>query len=126
MAERQSYHIKGMEHGAPIPNGARVGNVIFSSAISGRDPETGQTPADADEQAAVLFRNLALFLREAGASPDNVGHMTVFLQEEKYRDAINKEWVKMFPDEHNRPARHALKAELRGGLLFQVEIIAVV
>ncbi len=126
MAERQSYHIKGMEHGAPIPNGARVGNIIFSSAFSGRDPQTGQVPSDPEEQAAVMFRNLAQFLEEAGASPDNVGHMTVFLAEEKNRDAINKEWIKMFPDEHNRPARHALKAELRGGLLFQVEIIAVV
>ena len=124
--QRESFHIKGMEHGAPIPNGARVGNIIFSSAISGRDPETGELPADPDQQAAVLFRNLERFLSAAGASPANVGHMTVFLQEERYRDAINKEWLKMFPDEHDRPARHAQKAEIRGGMLFQVEIIAVV
>jgi len=32
----------------------------------------------------------------------------------------------MFPDKYNRPARHALKADLRGGgLLFQIELIAV-
>ena len=125
-AQRQSIHLKGQEHAAPIPNGARIGNIIFSSAFSGRDPQTGQVPSDPEEQADVMFRNLAQFLEEAGASPANVGHMTVFLADEKYRDAVNKAWIKMFPDEHDRPARHALKAELRGGLLFQVEVIAVV
>ena len=37
MARRKSIHIKGMEHGAPIPNGVVIGNMIFSSAISGKD-----------------------------------------------------------------------------------------
>lgn len=41
MAKRKSIHIKGMEHGAPIPNGAVLGNIIFSSAISGKDAATG-------------------------------------------------------------------------------------
>ena len=31
----------------------------------------------------------------------------------------------MFPDEHSRPARHAVKTELRGEVLFQAEIVAV-
>jgi hypothetical protein len=31
----------------------------------------------------------------------------------------------MFPDEHDRPARHALKVELRGSVLFQIEVVAV-
>jgi hypothetical protein len=31
----------------------------------------------------------------------------------------------MFPNEEDRPARHAITAELRGGMLFQLEIIAV-
>ena len=44
---------------------------------------------------------------------------------EKYRDNINGPWEKMFPDAHDRPARHALKVDLRGKNLFQIEIIAV-
>jgi len=51
--------------------------------------------------------------------------MKVYLKEEKYRDSVNKAWVKMFPDEHDRPARHALKVDLRGEVLFQIEVIAV-
>lgn len=125
MAKRKSIHIKGMEHGAPIPNGVVMGNMVFSSAISGKDPKSGVLPEDPDQQAEALFNNLRTFMEQAGGTPDNIGHMTVFLKEEKYRDSINKAWNKMFPDEHDRPARHALKAELRGNMLFQVELIAV-
>jgi 2-iminobutanoate/2-iminopropanoate deaminase len=125
MAKRKSIHIKGMEHGAPIPNGAVIGNMVFSSAISGKDAKTGVLSKDPDEQAEAMFRNLGLFMEQAGGTPENIGYMTVFLKEEKYRDSVNKAWQKMFPDEHDRPARHALKAELRGEMLFQIQIIAV-
>jgi 2-iminobutanoate/2-iminopropanoate deaminase len=114
-----------MEHGAPIPNGAVLGNVIFSSAISGKDAKTGILSPEPDEQAEAMFRNLRLFLEEAGASLANVGYMKVYLREEKYRDAVNKAWLKMYPDEHDRPARHATKVDLRGDNLFQIEVIAV-
>ncbi len=125
MAKRKSIEIEGMKHGAPIPNGAVIGNFIFSSAISGKDPKSGVLPDDPDEQAEVLFQNLRIFMEKAGGTPDNIGHMTVFLKDEKHRESINKAWIKMFPDEHDRPARHAVKAELRGKVLFQVEVIAV-
>ena len=45
--------------------------------------------------------------------------------DDKYRESINKEWLKMFPDENSRPARHALPAPIRGGFYFQVEVVAV-
>lgn len=125
MTQRRSIHIPGMKHGAPIPNGAALGNLIFSSAISGKDAKTGVLSPDPDEQAEAMFRNLRLFMETAGGTPANVGYMKVYLRDEKLRDAVNKAWLKMFPDEHDRPARHALKAELRGDVLFQIEVIAV-
>src|ERR1044071_191436 len=124
MAKRKSIHIKGMEHGAPIPNGAVIGNIVFSSAISGKDAKTGVLSSNPDEQAEAMFRNLRLFLEEARATPDSIGYMTVFLKEEKYRDAVNKSWIEMFPDEHDRPARHAVNAELRGDVRFQIQMVA--
>jgi 2-iminobutanoate/2-iminopropanoate deaminase len=125
MAKRKNFHIKGMEHGAPIPNGAAIGNMIFSSAISGKDAKTGVLSPDPDEQAAAMFRNLQLFMETAGGTPADIAYMKVYLKEEKLRDSVNKAWLKMFPDEHDRPARHALKVELRGEVLFQIEVIAV-
>jgi 2-iminobutanoate/2-iminopropanoate deaminase len=125
MAKRKSLHIKGMEHGAPIPNGVVIGNMIFSSAISGKDAKSGVLSPDPDEQAAAMFRNLSLFMETAGGTPANIAYMKVYLKEEKLRDSVNKAWLQMFPDEHDRPARHAIKAELRGEVLFQIEVIAV-
>ena len=125
MAKRKSIHIKVMEHGAPIPNGVVMGNLVFSSAISGKDAKTGVMSTDPDEQAQAMFRNLALFMEAAGGTPDNIASMKVYLKEEKYRDSVNKAWEKMFPDAHHRPARHALKADLRGDMLMQIEVIAV-
>ena len=125
MAKRKSIHVDGMEHGAPIPNGVVIGNMIFSSAISGKDAKTGILSSNPDEQAEAMFRNLGLFMEKAGGTPDNIAHMKVYLKEEKFRNSVNKAWLKMFPDEHDRPARHAVKVELRGDILFQVEVIAV-
>jgi 2-iminobutanoate/2-iminopropanoate deaminase len=125
MAKRKGIHIKGMEHGAPIPNGVVIGNMIFSSAISGKDAKTGVLSPDADEQADAMFRNLRLFMETAGGTPENIAYMKVYLKEEKLRDSVNKAWLKMFPDEHDRPARHATRTELRDDNLFQIEVIAV-
>jgi enamine deaminase RidA (YjgF/YER057c/UK114 family) len=122
---RRSIHLEGLEHGAPIPSGAVVGNMVFSSAISGRDPQTGTAPADPDEQAAQMFRNLRRFMEAAGGTPEDIGHLTLYLKEEKYRDAVNKAWLAMFPDAASRPARHAVKAEMRADVLFQVAVIGV-
>lgn len=122
---RQIITIPGTPHGAPIPNGAKIGNMVFSSAIGGRDVEKKALPEDPDEQAAAMFKNLRTFMEQAGGTPDNIAHMTVFMKDEKYRDNVNTEWEKMFPNADDRPARHALKAELRGGMLFQIEVIAV-
>ena len=66
MANRKSIHIPGMEHGAPIPNGVVIGNMIFSSAISGKDAKTGVL---SNEQAEAMFRNPRLFIEGAGGAP---------------------------------------------------------
>ncbi|MEE8076418.1 MAG: RidA family protein [Candidatus Binatia bacterium] len=126
MAKRRVIEIPGLSHQAPIPMGAAIGNVVFSSAISGRDPETNALPEEPDRQAGVLFQNIRTFMERAGGTTDNIGHMTVYLKEERYRESINKEWLKMFPSEHDRPARHAIKSEVRGEVLFQIEIIAII
>lgn len=105
--------------------GAKIGNIVYSSAISGLEPNAKSPPSDPDQQAEVLFRNIRTFMEHAGGTPDDIIRMTVYVKEEQYRDSINKEWLKMFPDENNRPARHTLKAPVRGEALFQVEVIAV-
>lgn len=85
MPKRETIKVPGMSHVGPIPAGAKIGNVVFSSAIGGTDTETRILPSDPDEQAASLFRNVRRFLDQVRATPDNIGHMFVWLKEREYR-----------------------------------------
>lgn len=129
MTERKgrSLEIPGISHGnAPIPMGARVGNMIFSSGIMGKDPATNELPADVELQAKFAFENMLALLKAGGASLGNLARMTVFIKNETARPAVNAQWLKFFPDPHDRPARHTLVYDLPGGMLLQLEIVAVV
>ncbi len=122
----QSIEIPGMHHNAPIPMGARVGNMVFSSGIMGTDPATGTIPADPKEQAQHLFANIRTFMQLAGGAVEDIGHMQILLKDDSYRDVINEEWERMFPDPEHRPARHSSPSPLRNNMLFQVELTAVI
>jgi len=125
MSERRSIDLPGWSHTAAVPLGCRVGNIVFSSRISGRDPATDRVPGDPGEQARLLFENVAAFMHAAGGTLENIGHVTVLLSDPAYRGAFEQGWLGAFPDERSRPARHVQEGPLRGGVCFQVELIAV-
>jgi len=126
MADKgRSIHVDGVQHGAPIPMGARVGNMIFSSGII--DPSTGKVPEDLDSQCVFAFANMKTMLENAGATTKNVGTIKVYMKDRSQRDAVNRPWLEMFPDENDRPARHAIEYDaFPPGVLVQLEIVAVV
>lgn len=125
MAWRESFDVPPMIHQNPIPTATRVGNMLFTSVIGGRDPETGQAPDSVEEQAANAFKILAKILEKAGASAGDVAKVTVFLKDNSYRAHVNTAWLAMFPDEHSRPARHAIIDPNLAGQL-QIEAVAVI
>jgi 2-iminobutanoate/2-iminopropanoate deaminase len=123
----RSIEVPGVTHGSvPIPMGARVGNIIFSSGLMGKDPATDTLPSDAASQARFVFQNMRALLKNGGATLEDVGRVTVFIKDNTIRDAINVEWLQCFPDPHDRPARHTLVYDLQGGMLVQLEVVAVV
>ncbi|MGD9944724.1 MAG: RidA family protein [Burkholderiaceae bacterium] len=122
---RQSIELPGLKHGrTPIPMAARVGNMIFTSGIPGRDARTGQLGDGPAEQVRLAFENLAVLLQQAGAGLDDVGSVTVLVADEAFRDSVNAHWVACFPDPASRPARHTSVQALRGGMLIQLQAIA--
>jgi 2-iminobutanoate/2-iminopropanoate deaminase len=125
LGRRQTLEIPGVSHAAPIPMGVKVGNLVFSSGVMGRDPTDGSLPPDPSRQAELMFDNVRTLLEAAGAGLDDVAHMTVFVKDDAYREDLNREWLKAFPDEHDRPARHTLRWDLQGGMLLQCELVAV-
>ena len=65
-------------------------------------------------------------MEAAGGSTDNIIKMVVWAKDKAFKNAVNKEWNAMFPDEHSRPARHTmLYGGFTGNTLIQCEIVAV-
>ena len=123
---KRSIDLPNLGHKAPIPLAARVGNIVCSSGISGKDAATGQLPAGVATQAANAFNTLRAVLAAAGATLDDVVRLTVTLRDDSVRDAVNMHWLSCFPDPADRPARHAVVHELQHGMVLQLELLAVV
>ena len=122
---RESFDLEGVSHSVPIPFGTRVGNMLFSSGIMGVDRETGRLPEDLPSQVKCAFGNMEALLDKAGGTIGDVGYVRVLVTEDQARSAVNEEWVRLFPDPSDRPARHTVVGPLRGGMLVQLEIVAV-
>jgi 2-iminobutanoate/2-iminopropanoate deaminase len=125
LGKRQTLEVPGVTHGAPIPMGVRMGNLVFSSGVMGKDPATDTLPDDPARQAELMFQHVRTLLEQAGGSLDDVAHVTVYVKDNAYREHVNREWLKAFPDEHDRPARHTLLWNLGAGMLVQCELVAV-
>jgi 2-iminobutanoate/2-iminopropanoate deaminase len=123
---RKSINIGGFAHKNPIPNACRIGNLLMSGVILGRDPATNEMPADIATQCANMFAHMKAIVEAGGGTTDDIIKMTVFLQDRSQRAPVNVEWIKMFPDEHSRPARHALQMDMEGGALVQCDFTAVI
>jgi enamine deaminase RidA (YjgF/YER057c/UK114 family) len=113
------------QHKNPIPAAARVGNMLFSSAIGGEDPETHELPDDKEAQVANTFKAIRAIMREAGGSPDDIGKVTVYLADNGDRELVNRFWLEMFPDDGSRPARHTTTIKFPAGRHIRIEFIAV-
>jgi len=99
--------------------------MLFSSGIMGMDPSMGRLADGLEAQLRHAFSNMKSLLEKAGGSLEDVGHVRVLVKAEDYRSAVNTEWLRAFPDPHSRPARHTEVVALRGDMLVQLEIVAV-
>jgi 2-iminobutanoate/2-iminopropanoate deaminase len=124
--KRRVLGVPGIEHQNPIPQAVAIGGLVFTSAIFGEDPATGEIPEDPARQAQLAFAHLRTILEQAGGGPEDVAKLTVILADDALRPIVNEEWLRMFPDADDRPARHAVRADLRRGMLVQLEAIAVI
>ena len=125
-SRRMSVTVEGLAHKFPVPNACRVGNVIVSSAIHGVDPVTHTMPEDLTSQCALVFANAKAIVEAAGGSTDDIIKMTFYLRDRENRGPLNEEWLRMFPDSENRPARHSQVLMVAGPSLVQCDFIAVI
>lgn len=120
MARRQVVQYDGQAggHRNPIPTCVTLGDLILPSVIGGQGAED---PRKAIEQA---FANMQRIIEGAGGTLDGIGKITIYLKNFQHREIVNELWVKMFPDENDRPARHVLAADLPDNTVIQMDVIA--
>src|SRR5438477_3258358 len=99
--QRSNHEIPGHGHHDPIPMGARIGDLFASSGVSGVDPSSGDrlTSAEGVEaQSKFGLSNIEGLVKAGGGTLDNIGHMTLLVQDYAELAAIDREWCAMFPD----------------------------
>jgi 2-iminobutanoate/2-iminopropanoate deaminase len=125
MARRISFYVEGFGHKNPIPAACRVGDLLMSGIVYGLDPATGKPAEGLDAQCRLMFQHIRSIMAAAGGSTDDIVKVTVWLADRSQREPVNREWLAMFPDEANRPARQAMAGDLDGGKLVQCDFVAV-
>ena len=125
MSKRKSISAPDIpEHKNPIPAATRIGDLVFSSAVGGEDPDSHELPEDSESQIANVFKTIRAIMREADGSPDNIARLSVYLADMEDRKLVNPHWLEMFPDEPSRPVRHTTAKKLPPGRKIQVEFRA--
>ncbi len=125
MTRRQSIYLEGFAHVNPVPAACRIGPYLQTGVITGRDPETHEMPEGLDAQMVNVFAHVRELMGVAGGSTDDILKMVFHLVAYRDREALNREWVAMFPDPESRPARQVMAATLDDASLVQAELIAV-
>ncbi len=109
---RESIDIGSFRHTNPIPAASRIGPLLVSSVIVGRQPPGGRAPETAEDEYANCFHHIGEMLHAAGGDWRHVARITFYVPDASYRDAGNPIWVEHFPDPASRPARHT---QIAGG-----------
>ena len=127
MAKRKSINYPGFKHENPIPNASLLGNILMSSIISGRDPDTATMPPEFDAQVVNIFKQIKLAVEAAGGTPNDILKVNFWMKDPATgRKALNGEWSKMFPDPESRPACHTLSLAANAANHVTCDFVAVI
>jgi len=113
---------------AKAPGGIRVGNLYFSSGLTGVRAEARKDPlafgGDIKEQTERIMQAHKANLEALGSSLDNVLKVTVFLADVKTeKNAMNEVYAKFFP--RDAPARSAFGVEFPDtATRVEIELVA--
>ena len=126
MAGRKSIYIDSLGHQNPIPAGCRVGKLLMSGIVGGVDPATRKLAPTLDEQCALMFSHVRDIVEGGGGTLADIVKITVYLKDHADREALNREWLKAFPDPDDRPARQAMPGTPNARRLIECDFVAVV
>jgi 2-iminobutanoate/2-iminopropanoate deaminase len=119
---RVPIEIPGLSHKDPLPMGAKLGPMVFSSVIAPEDPANGTLAKGALPQIDRAFDNMKLFMQAAGGSDAGINHAWVFMKDFAFQHDMVERWVRDYPDFGDRPARKTLPYDLAGDSQIQVQL----
>jgi len=108
----------------PLSQAIKVGNLVFTSGMTARDPATRHfIGGTIEEQTERIILNLKAILEAAGSSLEKVVKVTVFLTDIRDFDGMNKVYRKFFPKDP--PARSTVEvSKLAIPALIEIEMTA--
>ena len=124
---RSNHEIPGHGHHDPIPMSSRIDDLFCSSGVSGVNPASDDTiePVEgAEGQSRFGLANIRTLAEVGGMSADDIGHMTLLVQDYADLPVIDREWAATFPDPADRPARQVMQLGVRGHSRVQFHMIA--
>jgi 2-iminobutanoate/2-iminopropanoate deaminase len=119
---RVGIEIPGLSHKDPLPMGAKLGPMVFSSVIAPEDPADGKLVQGALPQINRVFDNMKLFMKAAGGSDAEINHAWVFMKDFAFQHDMVERWVKDYPNFGDRPSRKTLPYDLAGESQIQVQL----
>jgi 2-iminobutanoate/2-iminopropanoate deaminase len=108
----------------PYSSAMIVGNLVYVSGQSGRDPVTDEVAEDIETQTEQVLTNIRTILEAAGSGMSKVVRCGVFLTDMNEFTRMNAVYERMFAG--HKPARTTVAvSELPGpGLRVEIDVIA--
>lgn len=114
------------KHKNPIPHACILNGLMISSAINGFDHSIGNFPDKKETQIEVAFENMLKILKEANGAYENILKIDLYFNDKSDRKFVNPIWLRIFPNENTRPARHSHLAILDQPCIMQLVFTAVI
>jgi 2-iminobutanoate/2-iminopropanoate deaminase len=105
----------------------RTGDLVFVTAQTGRDPETGKLEEGLEAQTRRMLSNIEAILNAAGCTPADIVRVTLLLSDIKDFKAVDVIYSGWLPGRGVTPlpARTAFQAAaLPAGALVMAEVVA--
>ena len=121
---RRSIDIDTFAHVNPIPAASRIGPLIVSSIIPPFNAGERKVPDDIQDCIRNIYLHIGKMLEAGGAGWEHVAKITFYVNDIKYREELNDQFVEHFPDAASRPGRYTALSD--GGPKVSAEFIAYV
>lgn len=121
---QQSIEIEGFAHNTSIPAASRVGPLLATSVIVGRNDGTRDLPDTVEAQLDNLIVFAGRILDAAGATWSDIVKFDFLVADRIHRGAVEEAWLRIYPDPAHMPARHTQTADLPDGMFVQMTFLA--